>query len=281
MEFILAGNSEEFILKANPILQKNQDVYSLFIGVLEGIKSGRYENPLMAWIEEEGEVLALFQMTPPHPLNIIIVKEKRTTECIKKCVRELIKNDITINSVVALKPWSYHFADFYSDARGMSYECLMDQGIYRLDQVNETLEPSLGTWRIAEKSDTSIIEKCYNLFEEEAGLKVSSQEETKEKVALFLDNQEVFLWEVSGRIVSMMKKSRPTENGVTVSFVYTLKKERKKGYGRTMVAACSKELLNEFDFCVLYTDMVNETSNKIYQEIGYRKIADSAMLGFN
>jgi predicted GNAT family acetyltransferase len=47
-----------------------------------------------------------------------------------------------------------------------------------------------------------------------------------------------------------------------------------------MVAAGSQELLKTFDFCVLYTDMLNPTSNKIYQEIGYRKIADSIHIEF-
>ncbi|MGB3100710.1 MAG: GNAT family N-acetyltransferase, partial [Psychrobacillus psychrotolerans] len=34
----------------------------------------------------------------------------------------------------------------------------------------------------------------------------------------------------------------------------------------------------EFEFCVLYTDMLNPTSNKIYQEIGYKKLVDSVHL---
>ena len=47
-----------------------------------------------------------------------------------------------------------------------------------------------------------------------------------------------------------------------------------------MVAAGSEELLKTYDFCVLYTDMMNPTSNKIYQEIGYQKIADSIHIEF-
>ena len=62
--------------------------------------------------------------------------------------------------------------------------------------------------------------------------------------------------------------------------VFTPKEERKKGYARTMVAAGTKELLKKYDFCVLYTDLMNPTANKIYQEIGYKRIADSVQLGF-
>ncbi|MDY0393979.1 hypothetical protein RWE15_05220 [Virgibacillus halophilus] len=43
----------------------------------------------------------------------------------------------------------------------------------------------------------------------------------------------------------------------------------------------SRELLKDYAFCVLYTDMMNPTSNKIYREIGYEKIADSVHLGFD
>ena len=47
-----------------------------------------------------------------------------------------------------------------------------------------------------------------------------------------------------------------------------------------MVAAGSEELLKTYDFCVLYTDMMNPTSNKIYQERVYREIAASIHIEF-
>lgn len=103
-------------------------------------------------------------------------------------------------------------------------------------------------------------------------------EQVQKKVAMFIKEREIFLWEDYGKIVSMMKKSRPTRNGVTVSLVFTPREERKKGYARTLVAAISKKLLKDFAFCILYTDMMNPTSNKIYKEIGYEKIGDSVHL---
>lgn len=50
--------------------------------------------------------------------------------------------------------------------------------------------------------------------------------------------------------------------------------------GERMVLHGSKELLKDYQFCVLYTDMLNPTSNKIYQEIGYKHIADSIHISF-
>lgn len=280
MEFNKFEDVHEFAVKAEPILAQREDVYSLFFGVLQGIKAGKYENPFMATIEEDGEVLALFQMTPPHPLNLIFVDEDRSEECLDLVMKRLISLEIEVSSIISLKPWANRFAEKWQVKTARRSQLLMDQGLYRLDRVEETLEKSPGTWRFANEGDCSLIGKWYTLFEEEARLPITPENEVKKKVATFVNEREVFLWEDKGKVVSMMKKSRPTKGGITVSLVFTPSEERRKGYARTMVAEGSKELLKDYTFCVLYTDMMNPTSNKIYQEIGYEKIADSVQLGF-
>jgi uncharacterized protein len=280
MDFKIYKDVNEFSLKVEPILIQKEDVNSLFLGVLQGIKSGLYENAFMATIEEEAKVIALFQMTPPHPLNMIFVDENRLEESMDLLIKNLLATRTELPSIISLKPWAYHFAEKWEAVTGMTNKLVMDQGLYRLDQVNETLEESPGSWHFAKREDCGLIEEWYYLFAVEAVLPIPSRNVIQESVARMVDKQEVFLWEDDGEIVSMMKKSRPTEHGVTVSLVYTPKEKRRKGYARTLVAAISNELLKDYDFCVLYTDMMNPTSNKIYKEIGYVKIVDSVQLGF-
>lgn len=280
MEFKQFEDVHEFSVKAEPILVEREDVHSLFFGVLQAIKAGRYDNPFMAIIEEDGEMLALCQMTPPHPLNLIVVDENCLEAIMDLLVNNLFDLAIEIPSIIGVKHDAYCFAQKWGEKTGMRTNLLFDQGLYRLDKVDETLETSPGTWRLAEEKDCLSIEKWFNLFEVDAGLPMTAAEEVKQRVALFVEGREVFLWVHDGRVVSMMKKARPTKKGVTVSFVFTPKEERRKGYARTMVAACSKELLKEYEFCVLYTDLMNQTANKIYQEIGYKKIAEPVQLEF-
>lgn len=281
VKFKVYDNAYDFEKKIEPILLEKEDVFSLFLGVLQAIKAGNYENPFMATIEEEGKILALFQMTPPHPLNLVFVDEIRLEEIIDFFIKNMLEHEINFRSIISLKPWAYKVAKKWEIKTDMTHQLLMDQGLYRLNKVNETLEHSPGNWRYAEESDSSIIEKWFNLFESDTGIPISPIENVKKRVAMFLKEREVFLLEDKGKIVSMMKKSRPTKNGVTVSLVFTPKEKRKKGYARTLVAAVSRELLNDFSFCVLYTDLMNPTSNKIYREIGYERIADSVHLGFD
>lgn len=65
MKFIVYDNVHDFERKIESFLLEKEDVFSLFYGVLQAIKAGNYENPFTATIEEDGNVLAFFQMTPP------------------------------------------------------------------------------------------------------------------------------------------------------------------------------------------------------------------------
>lgn len=278
MNFQYYEDVEKFSSRVMPFLEDNQDKFSLFLGVLERIKLGAYQDPYMATIEEKGQLLAIFQMTPPHPLNMIFVDENKISTCTELCISELIQRSVSVESIISVKEWAIMFAQKWQEKTGGKYSLLMDQGIYRLDRVEDCLEMSPGTWRYATANDALLIEKWFSRFEQDTGLPNTAPIEIKKRVKTMLDGKEVFLWENEGEVVSMMKKARPTTNGVTVSLVFTPAERRRKGYGRTMVAAVSRELLKEFKFCVLYTDLLNPTSNKIYQEIGYQKLVDSVHL---
>ncbi|WP_210468407.1 GNAT family N-acetyltransferase [Sporosarcina sp. 6E9] len=280
MDFKIYKDVNVFSLKVEPILNQKEDVNSLFLAVLQGVKSGNYKNAFMSTIEVEDSVVALFQMTPPHPLNLFFVDENYLEESMDLLIKNLLNIKIELPSIISSKPWAYRFAEKWEVVTGMTTKLVMDQGLYRLDQVNEQLEESSGSWRFANREDCELIEEWYYLFAVEAVLPIPSRNVIHKSIVRMVDQQEVFLWEDDGEVVSMMKKSRPTAHGVTVSLVYTPKGKRRKGYARTLVATISKELLKDYDFCVLYTDMMNPTSNKIYKEIGYVKIVDSVQLGF-
>ena len=155
MEFRQYADVHDFALQAEPILAEREDVYSLFSGVLQAIKAGRYDNPFMATIEEDGKVLALIQMTPPHPLNLIIVDEKRVEEIMDVLIKKLVELRIEMSSVISLKAWAYRFVEKWQAQTGIAHKLLMDQGLYRLDKVNKALQQSPGNWRLADERGLS------------------------------------------------------------------------------------------------------------------------------
>ena len=103
----------------------------------------------------------------------------------------------------------------------------------------------------------------------------------KDDAPLIVDTTKVYLWE-DGIPVSMVAKTRPTKNGISIGLVYTPPEFRQKGYATSCVATLCKELLNSgYKFCMIYTDLANPVSNSIYQKIGFREVCDSVEFSFS
>jgi hypothetical protein len=92
----------------------------------------------------------------------------------------------------------------------------------------------------------------------------------------------IYLWEYSQNPVSMVMKGRPTEHGMSVTFVYTPPELRRNGYATACVAGVCREILESgYHFCTLYTDLSNPTSNSIYMQIGFKPVCDAVEHSFS
>jgi predicted GNAT family acetyltransferase len=85
----------------------------------------------------------------------------------------------------------------------------------------------------------------------------------------------MFLLFANNEPISMAREAGKTPNGVFVNFVYTPIPLRRKGYATECVAKLSNHLLKAGNkYCFLFTDLSNQTSNNIYQKIGYKPVID-------
>jgi len=134
-----------------------------------------------------------------------------------------------------------------------------------------------GHMRWAQEEDVDTLVGWFLAFCDEA-VPDAPPANPERNVRQFMHAGKLAVWDDHG-IVSMTGSSRGTPHGKTISAVYTPPQYRGHGYASACVAALSQHLLDEGNrFCTLYTDLSNPTSNKIYQDIGYRPIADSSMI---
>ena len=278
MEWEMYSDAMAFAEQVEALLYKREDEYSLFIGILEQIKKGRYEEYYLGIAKTGGEIAAVCLMTPPHPLQLITFNGHAGLE--KNIAEKLMDSGIWVDSIIGDRQTADAFVRAWSAKKGTVPKEVMNQGLYRADSVNRKLAKSPGAWRVASSKDMPLLEEWMLLFERETGIAASTPAEAARKIDEFLERKEVFVWEDRGEVVSCMKKARPSKHGITVSFVYTPAKYRRRGYARTLVAEVTEELLEEYDFVMLYTDLANPTSNKIYREIGYEQIANPVHLKF-
>ena len=98
---------------------------------------------------------------------------------------------------------------------------------------------------------------------------------TAQSMLEIIRKKNVFFWQDAGEVVSLTIGNRAQIKGICIGGVYTPPAFRKRGYARALVAEVSKELLARgYELTNLFTDLANPTSNKIYQEVGYKPVCD-------
>ena len=75
--------------------------------------------------------------------------------------------------------------------------------------------------------------------------------------------------------MSVVGHAEPVAGVMRIGPVYTPPQHRGRGYASSAVAAVSRAALEGgMSQCLLYTDLANPGSNRIYAALGYRRVAD-------
>jgi hypothetical protein len=148
--------------------------------------------------------------------------------------------------------------------------------LYELLEIGEV--PAIeGKLRQAGPEQRSLMILWTRAFQNEIG---ESAHDTELHVDRGLASGQMWLWDLSGEIVSMAISREPLHGVVRLSGVYTPPGKRKHGYAGACVHALSKQLSYAGYRCILYTDLGNPTSNSIYRRIGYRAVAEALRYRF-
>ena len=266
--------AQDFLNKSEDILYKKEAEYGLMLGlaemkakVLKAEDTYRY-----FWLDDQQGV---FGATVVTEKNIII--SAMPAAMLQSLAMLLHKQNITAPGVVGPSHSAEAFARIYSQIYSTPYKIATDQKIYQLDQV--ILPRAVEGHMIVAKSEHIDLGATWlmKFIDEAIPHEPSTLENAKKIITTKIEKQELFVWiNEAGIPVALDMAMRSTRNGIAISFVYTPKEHRKKGYASALVAQTSQRMLDSGKkFCMLYTDATNPTSNGIYQKIGYNQIATS------
>ena len=157
----------------------------------------------------------------------------------------------------------------------------------RLFELGEPCEPRSvpGALRRATAKDAELCLAWFRAFLADAaeqagraeaidGAEHFSAEEVDERIA----GGRVWLWEADGTVVHLTGHHGPSLGVARVGPVYTPRAHRGRGYASAAVAEVSRRLRDQGARVCLFTDQANPTSNRIYEALGYRPVADMANL---
>ncbi len=278
MQLTRYADAATFLDAAATFLEAHEAEHCLLLGIAQTLKL-RTEpprtRPYLALVMEGEDVLAAAVQTPPHN---VVLSLSGAPEAFAVFVEDLRGRNEPVPGVIGPTASSRAFAELWQAATGQPFQRERAERIYRLEQVNAIIGVP-GRMRRAAEADRTLLKEWILAFDREAlnAPAPDSDEDLNRAVDRYLTehNMGMYLWEAGGAPVAMAGHSGPTPHGMRVGPVYTPPELRGRGYASALVAALSQTLLDHGrQFCFLFTDLANPTSNHIYQTIGYEPVCD-------
>ncbi len=255
---------------------------NVFIGVADRIRKETRKDIFRAGVFDGTELVLGALRTPPHRLNLA---HTGTGEAgVDALVRHLVEARIAVSGVVGEKCLAERFAARWSWATGQTQQTRGHGAVQNLYEISRVSAPAnvAGAMRAAHASERDLIFAWEMAFAVDAGLPAAERE--PDYIARFVDDgladQTFHVWEVQGVPVATARLRPVAGLGARVSGVYTPDDMRGRGYASALTAALSGKVLAGGLWCCLFADGDNPLTNRIYQRIGFVKLATFADMVF-
>ncbi len=264
--------ASEFLETTKHLLLADEVENNLFISVLNSLVENPNENASEVYMaslsDNNGEVIGAAMHTPPH--NLIVTR--LDDEAIALVVRDSVHRSVALPGVIGRTECALAFAKAWCAVQGCEVIPRLGMKMYKLDKVIPLPEPPLGHLRAFTDDEIGLATSWAKKFVDEA--MPDYPEDPEKMTSRAVEEGRLFLFEDDGPL-SMAAYVGKTLHGVRLSLVYTPPEHRNKGYASACVAAVSQKALDESNrFCFLFADLLNPTSNGIYQKIGYCPVCD-------
>jgi predicted GNAT family acetyltransferase len=264
-----------FLEAARPVLLRDEARHNLIFGICSTLAETPDAYPAFhLWtVEAAGEAVWVGVMTPPFNL---VVGRPSDPAALKFAAGALMDKRVILPGVTGAVPEVEAFAASWEAVAGTSRRLRMAQGIYALRAVRIPRAVK-GEMRQASADDRELLVDWVGAFVDEALPEDAPRQDVGEAVDRRLRSSGgIELWE-DGEVVSLAGFGGTTPHGVRIGPVYTPPGFRRRGYASSLVAHLSRKLLDGGrDYCFLYTDLGNQTSNRIYMNVGYELVCESA-----
>lgn len=260
-------NAADFLERGGPWLMQNEAEHNLVLGIAAQLRNAPQPNAFLATLEHDDVVVGCAFRTPPFKLSVT----RMPVGAAKALAAHVMTLEDATPAVLGPEAVASVVASEIAQQQGRSAQPGMRQRIYELRAVKRPAHMPPGKLRLAQPADFRLLASWLEAFAEETN---HGPGDVRNYTQSHITNKTVFLWDDDGAKTSVLW-SGLTPNGVRIGFVYTPPADRGRGYATAAVAEASQRALDSgYEFCCLYTDLSNPTSNNIYQKIGYEPVAD-------
>ncbi len=281
MEIIHFEEPVRFQERVQSRLGRYEAENNLVLGILANVIAGEYQdtNLYLALVQEEGEMVLAALCTPPYPV-LISYQNPAPHQALLQALLDDLESQLgdDFNGLSGNKELITPLIELWQRNSGKEACLEMAQRIYKLERVLP-VSGVPGSIRPADEDDRPLLLDWFTGFYRDALAEEANPKRIRKQVNIYLGadpgQRGLMIWEVGGSPVSMAGYSGPTPSGIRVGAVYSPPGQRRKGYASACTGELSQRLLDRgYKFCFLFTDLLNPTSNHIYQQIGYEPVCD-------
>jgi GNAT superfamily N-acetyltransferase len=262
MRFVLTRDPAEFAARTERLLSERIECNVLATVLMNVLDGGRTGSAVLGYgVGHDDEVRFAALRTPPHPLLASPLEESA-----EPFVELWLQADPDVDGVTSVLETARAIAAAWAQQTGGRSHCKLREAMHTLEEVFDPPRPAAGELRLADAADRALLTGWMRDFVLEAGTSGAAQAEAMVDGRMRRDG--LLVWEDVG-------VTPPVAGVVRIGPVYTPPAHRRRGYAGSAVAAASRRgLARGAERCMLYTDLDNPTSNKIYAEVGYRRSGD-------
>ena len=269
MRFVLTRDTAEFAERTERLIAERIEcnvLATVFMNVLDGVHPN--SSALFAYGVAYGDEVRFAALrTPPWPLLASPLKSGA-----EEFVELWLRADPEVDSVSSVPATAQAIASAWERQTGGASRSRLREAMHILERVDDPPRPARGGLRVADAGERSLLVGWTRDFVTEAGLAGATQAESI--VDGRMRRHGLLVWH-DQQPVSMVGVTPEVAGVVRIGPVYTPPALRRRGYAGSAVAAASRRALAQgAQRCMLYTDLENPTSNKIYAEVGYRRTED-------
>lgn len=270
LRYVLTSDAEEFAERTERLLSASLEcnvLATVLMTVLEG--SHRDPPPIFAiGITAEDEVAFAAMRTPPWPL-LASPLEPADAESLTDRWLEV---DPDVAGLSSVPETARAIAAAWERRTGGTSRRTFSEAMHVLSEVHDPPRPAPGMLRLPRPDERDLLVEWTREFVTEARLVGAAQ--AGQMVDARLRQEGLLVWD-DGQPVSLVGVNPAVAGVVRIGPVYTPRPLRRRGYAGSAVAAVSRRALDGgADRCMLFTDLANPTSNKIYAEVGYRRCGE-------
>ena len=256
-----------FLRHAGSLLGTHAIDNNVMLGIAGRLVDAPQDDAVLITVDDGGTPCLAGLMTPPWRLIVSTGRD----DAVPVLVEAMLDGGPRPPGVVGLAAMAERFATAWNAATGEKAPPATEMNLHVTDRVNAPADVS-GELRLAKAEESEWVAESFIEFAIAIGADDAERGESRTSAAAYLARGEVWVWDVGGSPVSLVCCTRMAPVGARVAPVYTPPDQRGRGYASAAVAALTTRLLDDgAQWCAIFADVDNPTTNTMYRRIGYKE----------